>query len=1238
MDAKKPGSNSPGNSADLPGAGVPVTGAGVTGKAVEAKGVTGKDSGTSPPDTPTLDPSADPDATLVDFHPRPNPHAAPPNIDPEMTLVDVDATMPEGFVHYQTPARREARVEASVPLLQTGEVLADRYEILQMLGEGGMGAVYKAKDRELDRFVALKLIRRELASNPAIVARFKQELLLSHQVTHKNVIRIYDLGDSDGLKFISMEFVEGRDLRALILEKNKFTPEEAVEVIQQVCFALEAAHSVGVIHRDLKPQNVMRDKTGRILVMDFGMARTLEGDGMTQSGALVGTMEYMSPEQAMAGNLDQRSDLFAVGLILYELLTGKMPYKSESALASLIKRTQQRAVPVSDHDGSIPLPLSNIVSKCLERDVSLRYQNASEILHDLDLWRGGEAAANLGFQPAVEPWGRSIHWPLWAGIATVLLLAILGYIFRGVLSAPPAGGSKVPAVSLAILPFRNASGDASLDWLGSSLADTLSTDVGESSRLHTISPERLHQILSDLRVSSGAALDPNTIARISAFSNADIVVSGKYVKFGDQIRIDATVQDVKRERRVPVKIEAGSEKEIPAAIDRLAELIRENLSLSSDVLKELKASSFQPTSNSAPALRDFSEGVQLLREGKNLDAVQKLQAAVQDDPQFALAYARLAEADSALGYDTQAEQYSRKAVGLSAQLPLAERYLIEANHAQILKDNKKAIAAYENLAKTSPDNIDVAYELGSLYSDNGDFDKARSQFDSILKADPKNIKALWQIGTIEFMQGNPQAALEPLTRGLSLAVQVDNPEQKALILQALGIAYREMDKPDEAIRNIQDSMEISRRLGMKRLLANSLSELAQDQITQGKPDAATASYNQALEILREIGVKKDYGDILINRGVLYQTRGDYDKALQDYKEALPIQRDANDVNYEALCLSNIGDVYFSKYDTDNALIYYQQSLQLRQKLNEPVYLAETLAAMGEVYSATGNYDQALASMMNGLDVARKANDARDAATLSGLIGKVLMYQGRLGAAVSAMQDSVNGYRSTNNKSIELADALNNLAETLALVGRGEESGKLLEEATGLANDLKNESEHSELLNTRGDAAYYRGDLKAARSDYSGSALAAGKSKDRENALIARMNLARVSLAEGHAQPALTEFRSAIQQADALHMKYYWLRSRVDLAEAMTKTKDYTHASHELEEALSSSEKLDLRLETARIHALLGDGFRSTGNAGEAAQQFQLANSSLEELVKEPGAEHLLDRADLHTLYADSHAK
>src|SRR5271166_5230804 len=593
---------------------------------------------------------ANPDATFSDeIPPTPPPPVRAPSKPalPDVTLSD---SLPAAS---SSAYSRLSGIHLKETILQPGDLSGSRYEIVLLLGEGGMGAVYKALDREVERTVALKLIRPELASNPAILARFKQELLTAHQVTHRNVIRIYDLAEADGVKFITMEFVEGKDLRTLIREKKKFAPEEAVEVIQQVCLALDAAHSVGVIHRDLKPQNIMQDSSGRILVMDFGLARTLEGDGMTQTGAIVGTMEYMSPEQALAKDLDQRSDIFALGLILYEMLTGKGPFVAESALASLIKRTQERAIPVSEIDAKIPGALSGIVSKCLERDLNQRYQSAAEILADLNTWKDKRAAGTIRLDATVKPLGRTLPWPLIAGIATALALTISGYTFRDRLFKSSAGTGNAAVVhpmSLAILPFRNASGDQALDWLGPSLADMLSTDVGQSARLRTVSPSSLHQIFGDLRISSATVLDPSTIRRVADFSSADRVVWGQYAKFGDQIRIDGSLQDIKNDRTIPLKIDVASEKEIPAAIDRLAESIRQQLALPEDVLKELKASSFQPTSKSIVALRDYDQGIAAERDGKNLDAQKQLEAATKEDPSFALAFARLAQTYSSLGY------------------------------------------------------------------------------------------------------------------------------------------------------------------------------------------------------------------------------------------------------------------------------------------------------------------------------------------------------------------------------------------------------------------------------------------------------------------------------------------------------------------------------------------------------------------------------------------------------------
>src|SRR5262249_10253631 len=247
------------------------------------------------------------------------------------------------------------------------------------------------------------------------------------------------------------------------------------------------------------------------------------------------------------------------------------------------------------------------------------------------------------------------------------------------------------------------------------------------------------------------------------------------------------------------------EKEFLNGVSQLAEQIRGNLAVSSDVLADLKAGSFKISSQSVAALRYYDQAMQLLRDGKNLDAVKTLESAVKEDPQFALAYSRLAATQSELGYDADAERNSRKAVDLGQQLPTAEKYLIDANNARIRRDNKKAIDAYENLAKTLPNDPDIQYDLGRLYSDKGDYDKARAQFQKILQANPKNINAQWQLGVVAVQSDNPQAALAPLSQGISLAIQADHSEQRALIQLAMGIAYRLMNKPEDAIRSYKES-------------------------------------------------------------------------------------------------------------------------------------------------------------------------------------------------------------------------------------------------------------------------------------------------------------------------------------------------------------------------------------------------------------------------------------------------
>ncbi len=1177
--------------------------------------------GSDPSDFPTLIPGSD------------APSSSSPSDSPTLVPLDSNPSDSPTMIDAGPRAPRSAISQMGQDTLQPGTLLGERYEVVKILGEGGMGAVYKARDRELNRMVALKVIRPDLARNQAIIDRFKQELILSHQVTHKNVIRIYDLGEAEGMKFITMEYIEGEDLRSIIHKKKKLDPEEAVDIMQQVCRALEAAHGVGVIHRDLKPQNIMRDKTGRILVMDFGLARTVGGDGMTQSGALVGTMEYMSPEQALGKELDQRSDLFALGLIFYELLTGEMPFKADSALASLIKRTQERVTPISESHSSIPASLSLIVSKCLERDLNVRYPDAAAVLADLDAWQGKLVAATLTFPTSSQPWGQTIPWHWIGGGLVAIVLLVTGFLMRGKLFGPSAAKAPSgPVVSLAILPFRNASGDPSLDWLGSSVAEMLSTDVGQSSQLRTVSPGRLHQIFTDLRITSTTTLDPPAIARVADLSNADRVVWGQYAKFGDQIRIDATLQDIKNDRSIPIKIDALNEQAIPGAIDHLAESIRQQLALPENVLKELKTSSFQPTSQSVAALRDYNLGVGFQRDGKNLDAQKQFEAATKEDAGFALAFSRLAQTYSSLGYDNEAEQAAQKAVLLSDALPAAEKYLISAIHSQVAKNYPEAIKAYEDLAKVSPDNSDVQSALASLYEDSGDLPKARDYYQKLLTANPKDIAATIELGRVAIKSGDPQGSLDPLNRALSLAIQVDNQEQKATSLHVTAVAYRMLSKPEESLRNEEQALPIWRQIGQKRGLAFSLNETARDQALLGKTKDAEANFKEALQVRQDIGDKRGQGDTLIDLGNFYDDRGDHDQGLKMYKQALQFERDLGNESLQAICLNDIGAAYSEKGQYEDALTYFQQALQLREKSKVPQDIVEAVHNLGEASVYMGRYDEAISNYMRALDLRRGMSDTRGAAIESYSLGTLFDYQGRFGAAVNSKQEALNTFRELKDRTFWMAEMLGGYGEALILAGRGDEAKAQLDAALSLAHDLKNDGMVAQTLGFQGDAAFYRGDYKSAHSSYAQALQIASKSKEPDKILIAKTNLAKVGVQEKQSQGAISSLRPLVEQADSLGLKYISVECSVLMAEAMMQTHDAAHARQELDRALLRADKLGLQPLSARVHYLLATLQRDSGDKSEAQANYRESLRLLDAMKKDQGSEKILQRADFKAIY------
>jgi len=759
--------------------------------------------------------------------------------------------------------------------------------------------------------------------------------------------------------------------------------------------------------------------------------------------------------------------------------------------------------------------------------------------------------------------------------------------------------------------------------------------MGESAYLRTVPSERVNQILHDLRVAPDATLDPDTLRRVAEFTSADRLLWGQYIKLGDQIRIDATLQDLKRQRNFALKAEAASEKELPKALQQLAESVEKSLALPPETIKELQAKSLKPSSQSVQALRYYSEGAQLARQGKNLDAVKKFEAATQEDPNFALAYSKLGGAYAALGYGDKAQEFSRKAVDLSDKVSPQEKYLILAEDARATKNNAKAIESYENLAKILPDDSDVQYALARVYEESGSFDKARAHYQKLLAGDPKNSDALLHIGRVEIRDNNSQGSLDYLNRALTLTVQLGNDEEKAVILDAIGNAYQHLNKQNDALQNYQQALDIKRRLGNKGGIAETLNLMAQSQEAAGRSNQALKSYEEAVRLRREIGDKLGLGRSLLDIGGLNETIGHYDEALNLTKEALPLLRDVGDRQNEAMCLNNIGWIYLDKADYENAMTYLQQALQLRQQVGSPADIADSFYNIGDTYGRMGQYGQGTDYYLKALDLWRKAGDKRGVAFASYGLGRIFQYQGRYGAALTSAEDALKSWREVNERGFWLPEIQGSYGNALSLVGRWDEGQKNLDEALAAARALKNQPMVAQILNFQGDRLFYRGDFKGARTLFEQASQVAARTTDREQVVLSKLNLAKVAVKEGRFPEAIKLLKPLAEEADRSGLKYLSVECSLQLAEALIQSKDYARARQQLEDSLRASEKLGLQTLLAKTHYLLAEALRLSGNQAEASHHYAEAHRILDDIRKEARSDDVLKRSDLATIYRES---
>ncbi|MEO7134773.1 MAG: tetratricopeptide repeat protein [Vicinamibacterales bacterium] len=1142
--------------------------------------------------------------------------------------------------------------------LSAGHDFGSRYHIIRVLGAGGMGAVYQAWDKVLEVAVAVKVIRPEATLDPKeareLEQRFKRELLLARQVTHRNVVRIHDIGEIEGITYITMPYVQGSDLATILGREGRLPVDRAIGIAQQVASGLAAAHDAGVVHRDLKPANIMVDAEDCALIMDFGIARSTSAGtafAMTAAGAVVGTVAYMAPEQARGVPVDQRADIYSFGLILYDVLLGPRQRGSTTAVAELLGRMQQAPPPVQTVDPTIPVWLDAVITKCLQPDPQARYQALSELIADMD--RAGSVGitaartsvvdlpstpapvSSLTKMPSAASWRAR---PL-AGVAcVVIVLAGVGWLMRDrwlPSRTTPAAADSGPTISLAILPFRNASGDPTLDSLGSSVSHVLGTMLGQSSQVRTVPSDRLHQVLQDLRITPTATLAPVELARVAEFTSARRVLWGQYARFGEAIRIDATLQDLDSNKTVPLNAMAPNEASLLTAIEALAEAVRQDLARGSpDILSELKSTSWKPSTSSFEALRLYNDGVQLTRHGTHQAALKNFEAATKADGNFALGFSALAQSYATLGYDNEAAQFSRRAMSLSEALPPQEKYLIAANHYRIANDTEKAVESYENLARATPNSAVVQFDLGTLYEQRGELDKAHERLAKVVQLDPKFVEGLLALARVQIKRGNPQDSLEQLNSALTLAIQLHNDEARGNVLQATGIAYKLLGRPDEALRHYEESLEIKRKLDNKRGMAGSLGEIAQIQALVGKPREAEGSYKAALALQREIGDKSGTSITLINlASLLNENLSRPDDALPLLREALQIRRDAGNPRGEALVLNNIGSAYLAKGELSEAQTYFERTLEIREKNTVPGELADTLHNLAETLSRMGRYDQALSRYHRALELRRKAGDRRGAAIASYSIGTIFDYQGRYGAAVQSKDEALRAFRELKLRDMWLGEILSGSGNSLSLSGRFEEGGKMLDEAMNVGRELTNPNVIAQTVRFQANRAYYRGDIEGATRLADQAAQAAAKTADRSVGLLAQANVAIVAAVRQPTRALSAKLAGLAQEADTLGLKSLAVECALHRADTLLQLGDLSAARQEIDRTLAKAEALGFRLLIARAHYLRGEALRHGGDP-EARRDYARALRLFNDIKGEDGSQNVLKRADVGKMYAD----
>lgn len=676
---------------------------------------------------------------------------------------------PEEIEHAKT-----LTLQAPILELPRGDMFAQRYEVIEELEKGSLGRVYRVLDTKTGQELVLKLIEPEI-SDSRTLELIGSELSTASKISHKNVNRMLRISEESGTHYITMEYVHGETLKAMMRMTRQFSVGTAVSIAKQICEGLSEAHKQGMVHRDLKPQNIMIDKQGVVRIMDFGIARSPEAKGTTRPGVMNGTPEYASPEQIQFRKLDPRSDIYSLGIILFEMLTGRVPFEGDTPVSIALKHKSENPPDPASFNPRIPVDLNRIIKKCLEKDRQKRYGSAPELLADLDAWEKGLPAGERALPkgktvPRREGTPRAKTKKALIPLMVVLALAAFAIIVWQIVPRKEAMLPPSDKPSLAVMYFKNNTGEEGLDHWRTALADLLITDLSQSKLIRVVSGEVLYNILDRINQLNATTYSSEVLREVSSLGRADRILVGNFTRAGDTFRINTSLQDGRTgELFGSESVEGIGERSFYAMVDELTRRIKAYFELSEEEITADIDSKIETITTSSPeAYKLYSEARTYHLQTDYWRSIGTMQKALDIDPEFAMAWRSVAMAFNNLELRPARLDAISRAFELRDKVSERERYTIEADYYKSWERSyDKAMEAYRKLLELYPDDTIGNTNLGILYFELEEFDNAIACYETNLRNNPDDRLATWNLTDTYQAMGLYSRANEVIERYLS---------------------------------------------------------------------------------------------------------------------------------------------------------------------------------------------------------------------------------------------------------------------------------------------------------------------------------------------------------------------------------------------------------------------------------------------------------------------------------------